>query len=703
MVQRAYVPKPSNPSNETIAAYMQAGIWGVVLLLIVASLPRAYMRWRHPSTRRQGLKLKTTKPGGVNPTIEISLAEQSIPREPIVRIVTNESYASASSEEGPATIEAASIATMTQSRIASWGSLFFPTFRYLHRRSQAERSSSLLHPPAPVFERRRTPLSQVFNNPNAAADEGRTSVPSAIALTPPEEGEDHSSVAIRTYSRIASWGSTFYPAYRHLERPVWWVGYSVGLTLAFVVYTGMVSFGIFYHNLPSFSPRRAGWIVVGQVPFIVFLGTKNNLLGFVLGTGYDKLNVWHRWVGKTMFIAQMAHVIGYLVLFAKEGILLAEIRTVVAGWIAFSGFLCLCLFSLPAVRASAYRLFWHTHWVGYMLMFVGMSFHVPNVWHYAVAGFGILAIDHVFRLCKTTFVIANITAIPELKCTRIECPQLTRGWRAGQHVRLRTVSMQMGCINLFEAHPFTIASVAENTNGEGLVLYAKACGDWTNRLYGIASDSGSTTAVVEKRGSVGSVTEQGTRMRMIVEGPYGGSGHDVMSTFSSAFIVAGGSGITWALSTLEEIIRDAELKRANTRLIHLVWVVQDPAPLKTMLPGFQALLKRIAFLSALDLTINVYYTRAISHDRLTELAHRTRLPTNIRLTPGRPRLEALLTEFASQTQGLAEPSKELDGLVIGMCGPLGLRDSVEAAQRILSKKARDSVGGVEVVIEAFGW
>ncbi|KAG8994820.1 hypothetical protein FRB93_001410 [Tulasnella sp. JGI-2019a] len=679
---------------------MQAGIWGVVLLLIIASLPRAYMRWRHPSTRRQGLRLKTAKLGGVNPMINISLAEQPIPREPIVQIVANESYASASSEEVPVTIGAASIATMTYSRIASWGSLFYPALRHLHRKSHAERSSSLLHPPAPVFERKRTALSQASNNP---ADRRCTSVPSATAFTPSEEGEDHGSVAIKTYSRIASWGSIFHPAYRHLERRVWWVGYSVGLTLAFATYTGIISFGIFYHNLPTFSPTRAGWLVVGQVPFIVFLGTKNNLLGFVLGTGYDKLNVWHRWVGKTMFIAQMAHVIGYLVLFANEGTLLVEIRSEVAGWVAFSGFLCLCLFSLPAIRASAYRLFWHAHWVGYMLMFVGMSLHVPDVWHYAAAGFGILAIDHVFRLFKTTFVTANIIAIPELNCTRIECAQLTRGWRAGQHVRLRTVSMQMGWVNLFEAHPFTIASVAESANGEGLVLYAKACGDWTNRLYDIASDSGLATAAVEKRNSVGSATEQGTRMRMIVEGPYGGSSHDVMSTFSSAFIVAGGSGITWALSTLEEVIRDAELERANTRMIHLVWVVQDPAPLKTMLPGFKALLKRIAFLPSLDLTIDVYYTRAISHNRLTELAHRTRLPTNIRLTPGRPRLEALLKEFANQAQGLAESSKELDGLVIGMCGPLGLRDSVEAAHRVLSKKTRDNVGGVEVVVEAFGW
>lgn len=109
-------------------------------------------------------------------------------------------------------------------------------------------------------------------------------------------------------------------------------------------------------------------------------------------------------------------------------------------------------------------------------------------------------------------------------------------------------------------------------------------------------------------------------------------------------------------------------------------------------------LDRVSRLRSVDVTISVYYTRAISHS-LTEVVQSTQLPSNMHLKPGRPRLEAMLNEFADQTKGLARSNDELSGLVVGMCGPLGLRDSVEAAQRSLSGKKRDSIGGVEVVVE----
>lgn len=194
----------------------------------------------------------------------------------------------------------------------------------------------------------------------------------------------------------------------------------------------------------------------------------------------------------------------------------------------------------------------------------------------------------ICRLFKTTLATATLTPVPELQCVRVEVPHLTRGWRAGQHIRLRTVSLRrMFITDLFEAHPLTIASVAESPSGEGLVLYVKVAGDWTRRLYEASKQQQAETG------------EMGASMRMIIEGPYGerlrwhltarplthvaifvsfagGPGHDVLSSFTGAFIVAGGSGITFGLSAVEEMIREAERNRAVIDLIRLVWVVQDP-------------------------------------------------------------------------------------------------------------------------------
>lgn len=63
--------------------------------------------------------------------------------------------------------------------------------------------------------------------------------------------------------------------------------------------------------------------------------------------------------------------------------------------------------------------------------------------------------------------------------------------------------------DLFEAHPMTIASVAESKSGEGLVLYIKVAGDWTRRLYKASELKDSEVA------------QPRATMRVILEGPYG--------------------------------------------------------------------------------------------------------------------------------------------------------------------------------------
>ena len=43
------------------------------------------------------------------------------------------------------------------------------------------------------------------------------------------------------------------------------------------------------------------------------------------------------------------------------------------------------------------------------------------------------------------------------------------------------------------------------------------------------------------------------------------------------------------------------------------------------------------------------------------------------------------------------------GMVVGVCGPVGLADDVAAAVGGLDAVRRDQVGGVELCEEVFGW
>lgn len=129
------------------------------------------------------------------------------------------------------------------------------------------------------------------------------------------------------------------------------------------------------------------------------------------------------------------------------------------------------------------------------------------MWPYIVACLGIHGFDYTLRVLKTRISTAIIRPLPELATTRIEVRHVNAGWRAGQHVRLRIMSLGMGSCGWTEVHPFTIASVSGGP--EGLVLMAKKSGTWTNRLYEMAKASGYTEAGF------------GRRVTVMIEGPYG--------------------------------------------------------------------------------------------------------------------------------------------------------------------------------------
>ncbi|KAG8950754.1 hypothetical protein FRC04_007173 [Tulasnella sp. 424] len=620
----------NGPSNEDIAAYMNYATFGIIFLLFLLSLPRAWARYRHPTARRFTLRFKSSSKKNNEST------ERAVPQ----RQETSSSGASSSGDDHPTN----------------------------------DKGPELTYDITPT-----TPI------------EGH-SIPSLVS--PPVQPVP---------SRVASLTAKFHRVNRYLHLPLFSTGYSYGQGIAFSIYAFFICFGCFYKNFPSFNPKRAGWIATGQYPLIFALGAKNNVVGFLLGVGYEKLNAWHRWVGKTMFVGSMAHVVGYLVRWTVSGRLVLGSKRQPHGWAAFAGLCLLCIISIPPIRKYSYGMFWHTHWMGYVMMIVAMVWHAEEGWKWSVAASVIIIFDQICRVFKTSFTYATITAVPELGCTRVEVPHLTRGWRAGQHVRLRTVSTVMGPFDAFEAHPMTIATVSESAGREGLVFYVKKAGDWSNRLYEAAKGPEKVLEGEASEKGIENIAEQSAKMRMVIEGPYGGPGHDVLSSFSSAFIVAGGSGITFGLSSVDEIIREAEKGLAKTRMIEFIWVIQDPSSLLHMMLVLQTFLDRVARLPTLGIKIDVFYTRAMPGNISHTLNNGINLPENVTLSPGRPKLDVMLDHFVDITRQLPEGTEGLRGTVVGCCGPASLCQSVKRAELSIKGKKREAVGGIEVVEELFNW
>lgn len=469
-------------------------------------------------------------------------------------------------------------------------------------------------------------------------------------------------------------------------------GYSVGQYTVLMVYLGVMIVAMFLFSSPVNNITRAGFVCISQAPVVVLLGVKNGPIGALLGKGYEKLNYIHRWVGQLMFLSALFHVVGYLVKWTKTGTIAIASKRQAWGWFAFGGLVLLAILSLPPIRRSSYTIFWHAHWIGFFMFTVASCYHVPACIPYGIAGLSIYGLDQITRLVKSHITTATITPVPALKCTQLSVPHLTRGWRAGQHVRVRVLNSGIGALGWAESHPFTIASVsAPNGGGDGLTLLCKRAGDWTESLYTMSQQHSGANA--EKGEGFG----VGARVKVVIEGPYGGPGSAIPTSFSSALVIVGGSGITFGTSTTEELIVAAETGSVRTKYVELVWVVQDQSAIAPLIPAFAMLLARASSSHALTLAITVHYTRASAEQPLPQL------PVGMRVVAGRPNLKAALSNVAKRTESTMTPKNKATGIFVGVCGPAGLVEDAWRAEDALDGEMKKKVGGVELHEEAFGW
>ncbi|KAG9083102.1 hypothetical protein FRC06_004699 [Ceratobasidium sp. 370] len=183
---------------------------------------------------------------------------------------------------------------------------------------------------------------------------------------------------------------------------------------------------------------------------------------------------------------------------------------------------------------------------------------------------------------------------------------------------------------------------------------------------------------------------------VLVEGPYGGPGNTVFTSFSGVMLVLGGSGVTFGTSVLEDLV--ARSLRGDSRVLclHLIWVVQHPSASASFLPSFTELVGRASMVPDLQLSISVFYTRG-SGESFVPPAN---LPSNIQIQSGRPDLRKELDQLINSTQtSIDASSSSRNGVILAGCGPKSLISSVSAAKSRTSNEGQKAVGGLELHTE----
>ncbi|KAF8154708.1 hypothetical protein B0H34DRAFT_717545 [Crassisporium funariophilum] len=466
-------------------------------------------------------------------------------------------------------------------------------------------------------------------------------------------------------------------------------GFSVAQLLILSIYFYCLLYASFYRSNIFTDSARTGWISVAQMPLVFAFAQKNNILGSFIGFGYEKLNFLHRFAGRVVVLAANVHSLHYFYQWSLDGTFKQSMKRSNSIW-GLVALICIDMiffFSTAYWRQRAYNLFLTTHIFGFIFVLPAAYMHKPPLLPYIYACLALYLFDHLMRAIKTRITTATIRPMPELDITRVEIPGFNAGWRAGQHVRLRVLSFGMGWWGWSEVHPFTIASVSGGQ--DGLVLMIKKTGTWTKNLYEIAKMSGYTEG------------GHGREIKVMVEGPYGGPGHTVFSSFSAAVFVAGGSGISFALSAIQDLIQKDLQGESRVKVIELVWTVQDPACLVPLLPTLTSLIQQSVFT---HVRISVFYTRAPTGK--FPFAPTEFFQPGLTLAPGRPRISKVLDAAIARAVSLGSGSKDdegITGMVVAVCGPVSLADDVVGAVGSVEPLRRDQVGGIEIHEEVFGW
>ncbi|KAH8078723.1 iron reductase [Cristinia sonorae] len=506
-------------------------------------------------------------------------------------------------------------------------------------------------------------------------------------------------------AHMPSW-STMVPWIPNLFRFTIRPGLTVTKVILMLTYFFILLYATLYKSNVFTSPIRAGFVAASQIPVVVVLGTKNNLLAVAVGMGYEKLNFLHRFAGRMLVLAANVHALGYIYSWSIAGTLdarfaIPNIRYGMVGLVCADIFV---FFSTSLWRTKCYQVFVVSHVTAIVIFLAAVCLHSTPSIPYVLIAIGLYVFDRIFRIAKTRATTAHLTALTELGMTRVELPGVNAGWRAGQHVRIRVLNRAMGITGWLELHPFTIANVAKSDDGEGMVLLVKKAGNWTNRLFELA-----------KRVEYSEASGVEKDVKVLVEGPYGGPGHTLFASFSGAMFVAGGSGVTFALGAVQDLVKKDLEGLSRVRTIELVWSVPDPSNLIPLIPQFTHLLSLRTYAT---LRIHVFYTRVSCADPMKALASHT-LPKGLTITPGRPKLNSLLTSVIDESCALSmfrknqrksyidgrdgKSGRGLCGIIVGVCGPLGLAEEVRNTVRGVDAKRRRRVGGVEVHEEVFGW
>jgi predicted ferric reductase len=516
----------------------------------------------------------------------------------------------------------------------------------------------------------------------------------------------------------------------------------VGSTTVLLSYVVLTLVSCFYAFDPSNVLQwedvgyRSGFIAICQIPLVVLLAGKRNIIGFLTGVGYERLTWLHRWVARTLLLTVVIHM-GFFVrewvMYDYLTIKIQQDPLAIKGFIAGGILLWLVVSSVAPIRNLSYEIFVVQHIISWLGFLFAVYIHVPaenHIWSWLPLGFWVfdrvVRASYIFYLNLgllhkngTGLIACRATFEPlDEGHTRVTIPNPPINWKAGQH-------MFLAChvVAPLSSHPFTIASIPSDGKIEFVVRAKKGA---TKRFFKYAEKAYPSLPSNSSPRKIG--------RSILIDGPY--ATIRPLRQFDSLVFLAGSTGATFTTPLMRDIVQQWKgvpgastlffdpPVGAVTRYINFVWVVKRKSAVSWFASQLDQVIRDIETLhnqgQGIAIDINIYVTSAdelassqasingdtieaekefalqnISHSRLNGTSL---LDSRISILAGRPQVMNIIRSTAETALG---------EMAVVVCGPPGLVQSTRnAVVRVSDERAvhkGSGAQGVYVHAEAFGY
>jgi len=368
-----------------------------------------------------------------------------------------------------------------------------------------------------------------------------------------------------------------------------------------------------------------GYLATANALFVALPATRNSVMVWLLGIPFDKTIMYHRWLGRLVFLQATVH--WYFYPYAVRAIYGRKWDYGLAAWVCMAIILAT---SFGWLRRKHFNFFFNSHFTFFAFYILGAFHSNISFVYFAYAAAFFYGLDRIIRMFWGAFPTKTVKLEVISGAVRVVFKKhFAAQYKVGQYVFLNFPE-----IGLLEWHPFTLASGPDESYCEVMI---KGLGDHTKKLLAAA--------------------EGNKQLWIRVDGPYGKWPYN-FSRFRGVVLVAGGVGVTPSMALIRHVFHiNRESNEVDPYLqdVYFVWSCRN----EKEFGWYRDMLEEAMARSALE---NSKYPRLHGYVHITKPEGGIELPGYIK--SGRPNLH----EIFDRVESVGNSEQGMRVAVVA-CGP----------------------------------